>query len=545
MRAARRRRETGCPRPGGGGAGANAPVHLMPRVGRGGGRGGRGGDAPAPAAQATPPPARGTQVGSGGRARPTLKAGEWNAVNITIGQEGPASGSPAGTAGPNRVLSTFGPTATAAVDEKNATAFGAIALYVGGSGEVRFKDLAWKDLMRVVTNAEQVSPRTIRRLSTSYYGWGAITSDVNHDGTLDVISGPFYYLGPNFTEQRRYRDGPMFNPENSFAPDMVNLSADFTGDGWPDVLSSLGNRHMDLYVNPAGESRRWDKFSVLPTISSEIVLMKDLDKDGKPEIIFGQSVANGGYAWAKPDPANPTAVWTAHSVWAAGRPSTVTGSASATSTATARTSSCRPAGMNSPQQASTPAHGRSMKPSWPTRPCSAVAAARWGSTTSTATASRTSSRGPATTGASTGSSTRRTARSSVTISQDFSTAGTNMGGVVFSESHGARFADMDGDKIPDMITGKRYWSEAGNNVLTHNDPSGDPVLYIYKTVRDPKAPGGARFVPELVHNKSGVGSSFDVVDLNKDGKLDIVVGTIFGTFTFTSKAAASPAAPKK
>ena len=104
---------------------------------------------------------------------------------------------------------------------------------------------------------------------------------------------------------------------------------------------------------------------------------------------------------------------------------------------------------------------------------------------------------------------------------------------------------MDGDKIPDMITGKRYWSEAGNNVLTHNDPSGDPVLYIYKTVRDPKAPGGARFVPELVHNKSGVGSSFDVVDLNKDGKPDIVVGTIFGTFTFTSKAAAPAAAAKK
>ena len=100
---------------------------------------------------------------------------------------------------------------------------------------------------------------------------------------------------------------------------MVNLSADFTGDGWPDVLSSLGNRHMDLYVNPAGESRRWDKFSVLPTISSEIVLMKDLDKDGKPEIIFGQAVGNGGYAWAKPDPANPTAVWTAHSVWATGQ----------------------------------------------------------------------------------------------------------------------------------------------------------------------------------------------------------------------------------
>ena len=67
----------------------------------------------------------------------------------------------------------------------------------------------------------------------------------------------------------------------------------------------------------------------------------------------------------------------------------------------------------------------------------------------------------------------------------------------------------------------------------------------YKTVRDPKAPGGARFVPELVHNKSGVGSSFDVVDLNKDGKPDIVTATIFGTYVFFGKPAAAPAAAKK
>ena len=97
------------------GRGGGAPAGTAARggapapdtAGRGGGRGGRGGEAPAPAAQAAPP-ARGTQVGSGGRPRPTLKAGEWNAVDITIGQEGPASGSPAGTVGPNRVLSTFG-----------------------------------------------------------------------------------------------------------------------------------------------------------------------------------------------------------------------------------------------------------------------------------------------------------------------------------------------------------------------------------------------------------------------------------------------------
>ena len=70
------------------------------------------------------------------------------------------------------------------------------------------------------------------------------------------------------------------------------------------------------------------------------------------------------------------------------------------------------------------------------------------------------------------------------------------------------------------------------------------MLYVYKTVRDPKAPGERGSCPSSC-TTTGVGSSFDVVELNKDGKLDIVVGTIFGTFTFTSKAAPPTATPRK
>ena len=43
------------------------------------------------------------------------------------------------------------------------------------------------------------------------------------------------------------------------------------------------------------------------------------------------------------------------------------------------------------------------------------------------------------------------------------------------------------------------------------------MLYIYKTVRRAAAQGGAEFVPELVHNRSGVGSMIQTADLNKDG----------------------------
>ena len=97
---------------------------------------------------------------------------------------------------------------------------------------------------------EVVSRYAIHRLSPTNYGWGATTSDVNNDGTLDVIAGPFYYLGPSFTDQRRYRDGTIENPEPSFAPDMVNLSADFTGDGYPDVLSTVSTPQW-LVCQPA------------------------------------------------------------------------------------------------------------------------------------------------------------------------------------------------------------------------------------------------------------------------------------------------------
>ena len=39
-------------------------------------------------------------------------------------------------------------------------------------------------------------------------------------------------------------------------------------------------------------------------------------------------------------------------------------------------------------------------------------------------------------------------------------------------------------------------------------------------------------VSELIHNRSGVGSHAYAADLNKDGRMDIVTPTKFGTFIF-------------
>ena len=50
-----------------------------------------------------------------------------------------------------------------------------------------------------------------------------------------------------------------------------------------------------------------------------------------------------------------------------------------------------------------------------------------------------------------------------------------------------------------------------------------------------ESPGGAEFVPELIHNRSGAGSDVLAVDLNNDGAIDIVTSTGRGTFIFWGK----------
>ena len=62
-----------------------------------------------------------------------------------------------------------------------------------------------------------------------------------------------------------------------------------------------------------------------------------------------------------------------------------------------------------------------------------------------------------------------------------------MPGVVFSEPHGTTFADMVGDGLPDFLVDKRYWSHL--ETYLDPDPHGRAVFYVYKTVRDAKAPG--------------------------------------------------------
>ena len=87
----------------------------------------------------------------------------------------------------------------------------------------------------------------------------------------------------------------------------MQFSADFTGDGWADVINCELRRcqfRLVLYVNPKGEARRWDRHRVVPTSQqTEIAVLQDVDGDGSRN---SSTAPKGQMRYAKPDPANPT-----------------------------------------------------------------------------------------------------------------------------------------------------------------------------------------------------------------------------------------------
>src|SRR5207244_8560846 len=73
------------------------------------------------------------------------------------------------------------------------------------------------------------------QLTSDFYCEGANFGDFNHDGKMDLVSGPFWYEGPDFKTRHEYYPATTYDPlgysENFFA-----FTYDLNQDGWTDIL---------------------------------------------------------------------------------------------------------------------------------------------------------------------------------------------------------------------------------------------------------------------------------------------------------------------
>lgn len=440
-----------------------------------------------------------------------LKVGEWNTIQIIIDAD---------IVRP--VLNGIALPASATLD--NSSGFGSIAIQ--GHPGTQFRDVSLADLSQRSWPAEAVSANfQMQRINDMHYSWSATVADFNKDGTNDIVTGPFVYYGPDFTHSREIYLGSTVNPSTQYPEEsMMQWAYDFTGDGWVDVLTVGAIRTpARLLVNPQGESRRWDSFDVVPSVRKEIAVLADIDNDGEPEFVY---TGDNTLRYAEPDLTDPTAPWIVHDI--------------------------------SPEGAVGAGHGIGVGDINGNGKMDVVEASTWweqpddpgqewirhdyffgnGSEMGIYDVNGDGLNDVVTALEAHGFGLvwhEQTRGTDGTVGFVMHTImegpnGENAGDVVFSQPHATAFADFNGDGLLDFLVGKRFWS----HLDTYNDPDphGAPVLYLYRATRNPDAPGGAEFVPELIHNRSGGGNTVLATDINGNGHLDILTATNRGTFVF-------------
>jgi hypothetical protein len=387
------------------------------------------------------------------------------------------------------------------------------------------------------------------QLSDQFWGEGANIGDFNKDGNMDVVSGPYWWAGPDFKKQTAFMEtssrkspagtapfklGPIskiavpgfegaLGHNNAYSDNFFAFTHDFNKDGWDDILIyGFPGADASWYENRQGKkdpdgTEFWARHKVFDVVDNESPQWGDITGDGKPEIV---SNSGGTFGYAQPDWKNPAMPWT----WTAVTPKggwqkfthglgfgDVNGDGKADlleakawweQTASGEwTKHAAKFGDGGAQMYAYDVNGDGLNDV-----ITSIQAHGYG--------------------LSWFEQKKDGDRISFTEHRFVgSTPKDNKYGVVFSQLHALDLVDMDGDGLKDIVTGKRFWAHGAHGDA---DPNGAAVVYWFKLVRN--ADKTVDWIPYLIDNNSGVGTQVVAADVNKDGLPDVIVGNKKGTF---------------
>ncbi len=373
--------------------------------------------------------------------------------------------------------------------------------------------------------AEEKELHTFRKLQLTnvFFGEGANIGDFNHDGNMDLVSGPYWYAGPEFKERQEYYTAKPYD-KAGYSDNFFTFTDDINHDGWDDILVvGFPGREAFWYENPQGGSGNWPRHEAFDIVDNESPTYVDLTGDGQRELVFH---TRGQFGWAGPDADDPSKPWQFHRISPPGPYPKFThglgvgdvngdgkmdilekggwfeqpSDAQADTEKMWKRHAFKFSGLGGSQM-----YAYDLDGDGDNDVITSLAAHAYGLAWY--------------------EQVRRRGKIDFVKHKIMGRKPEeNPYGLVFSQLHAVELADMDGDGVLDIVTGKRHWAHGGK------DPDGTlpAVSYWFKTVRGPR--GKVRFIPYKIDDNSGVGTMLTVGDINGDQLPDIIVGNKLGTF---------------
>lgn len=383
-------------------------------------------------------------------------------------------------------------------------------------------------LVAVPCGAEEYRLHTFTRqqLSDVYFSEGANAGDLNQDGNPDVVCGPYWYEGPTFTVQHELYK-PVPQDRERYADNFFSWIHDFNGDGWSDVfVVGFPGTPAYVYENPqrAGHGAHWPKHQVFDWVSNESPHFTNLVGDERPELVCTR---DGFFGFATIDWDKPFAAWSFHPI--------------SEPIADKRFGHGLGVGDINGDGRWDVIHANG----WFEQPAENAGNSRWRSHEVAFTNAYGGAEMYAYDVDGDGDSDVITSLAA----HDFGlawfeqvqqgdkrtfTQHTIMGdkpeqnryGVVFSELHSVNLADVDGDGLKDIVTGKTYYSHHKGSPMW----DAGAVVYWFRLARNKE---GVDWVPYRADGEAGIGRQVALADLNRDGQIDVVVGGMKGAHVLT------------